>query len=84
MLAAPVPEASPAMLRFFATFPAPGTLAELKGVAVRTVYLEVRESNRAARTLYDADGFEPVGRRRRYYRSPVEDALVLKREIGPT
>lgn len=61
-----------------------GTLAELKAVAVRTVYLEVRESNRAARTLYDAYGFEPVGRRRGYYRSPVEDALVLKREIGPT
>lgn len=61
-----------------------GALAELKAAAVRTVYLEVRESNHAARTLYEAYGFESVGRRRGYYRSPVEDALVLKREIGPT
>ena len=61
-----------------------GALAELKAAMVRTVYLEVRESNRAARTLYEAYGFESVGRRRGYYRSPVEDALVLKREVGPT
>jgi ribosomal-protein-alanine N-acetyltransferase len=61
-----------------------GVLAELRAAAVRTVYLEVRESNRAARTLYEAYGFASVGRRRGYYRSPVEDALVLRREIGPT
>jgi ribosomal-protein-alanine N-acetyltransferase len=58
-------------------------LTELQAAGARTVYLEVRESNRAARTLYEAYGFEPVGRRRGYYRSPVEDALVLRREIGP-
>jgi ribosomal-protein-alanine acetyltransferase len=61
-----------------------GVLAELRAAAVRTVYHEVRESNRAARTLYEANGFASVGRRRGYYRSPVEDALVLRREIGPT
>ena len=61
-----------------------GALAELRAAAVRTVYLEVRESNRAARALYETNGFEAVGRRRGYYRSPVEDALVLRREIGPT
>jgi len=59
-------------------------IAELREAAVRTIYLEVRESNLAARTLYEANGFESVGRRRGYYRSPVEDALVLRREIGPT
>jgi [ribosomal protein S18]-alanine N-acetyltransferase len=59
-------------------------VAELGTAAVRTVYLEVRESNQAARTLYESNGFESVGRRRGYYRSPVEDALVLRREIGPT
>jgi [ribosomal protein S18]-alanine N-acetyltransferase len=59
-------------------------IAELRQAAVRTIYLEVRESNLAARTLYEANGFESVGRRRGYYRSPVEDALVLRREIGPT
>ena len=59
-------------------------LTELGEAGVRTVYLEVRESNQAARTLYEANGFGSVGRRRGYYRQPVEDALVLTREIGPT
>ena len=61
-----------------------GALAELRAAAVRTVYLEVRESNQGARTLYEAYGFESVGRRRGYYRSPVEDALVLRHEFDPT
>ena len=43
------------------------------------VWLEVRVSNQAAKRLYDSRGFEPIGRRRGYYRSPVEDALVLRR-----
>ena len=59
-------------------------LAELEHAGAKTVFLEVRESNRAARTLYESKGFESIGRRRAYYRQPVEDALVLKREIGPT
>jgi ribosomal-protein-alanine N-acetyltransferase len=59
-------------------------LDELAAAGVRALYLEVRESNRAARTLYDAHGFGSVGRRRGYYRAPLEDALVLRREIGPT
>ena len=59
-------------------------LAELADGGVRTLYLEVRESNQAARMLYDAYGFDSIGRRRGYYREPIEDALVLKREIGPT
>jgi ribosomal-protein-alanine N-acetyltransferase len=42
------------------------------------LYLEVRDSNDAARALYAAHGFLEVGRRRRYYRKPVEDALVLR------
>lgn len=45
---------------------------------VRDLYLQVRESNDAARHLYATAGFEPVGRRRSYYRSPKEDALVLR------
>jgi [ribosomal protein S18]-alanine N-acetyltransferase len=56
--------------------------AELVGAGVRTLYLEVRESNAAARTLYETNGFRSVGRRRGYYRQPVEDALLLRREIG--
>jgi ribosomal-protein-alanine N-acetyltransferase len=47
--------------------------------AVRTVYLEVRASNHQARALYDSRGFTEVGRRKAYYRRPVEDAVVLRR-----
>lgn len=46
-----------------------------------TMHLEVRESNQAARALYASRGFERVGRRRRYYREPVEDALVLRARL---
>ena len=59
-------------------------LDELTGVGVRAVHLEVRESNLAARTLYEASGFRAVGRRRGYYRQPTEDALLLRRDHGPT
>jgi len=44
------------------------------------VYLEVRESNAPARALYAAHGFKEVGRRKQYYRRPVEDAIVLRRD----
>ena len=50
-----------------------------KREGVRQVYLEVRESNAAARALYGAHGFAEVGRRRAYYQRPVEDALILQR-----
>jgi len=39
--------------------------------------LEVRDGNEAAQALYRKCGFEVVGRRRRYYRAPVEDALIM-------
>jgi ribosomal-protein-alanine N-acetyltransferase len=45
------------------------------------VYLEVRESNERARALYSTSGFEEVGRRKGYYRRPVEDAIMLRRMI---
>jgi [ribosomal protein S18]-alanine N-acetyltransferase len=43
------------------------------------VWLEVRVSNEPALRLYQSRQFEPIGRRKGYYRSPVEDALVLRR-----
>ena len=48
---------------------------------VRSVFLEVRESNAAAREFYAGLLFSEVGRRRNYYREPVEDALVLSRQL---
>lgn len=38
--------------------------------------LEVRESNLAARRLYESLGFVPCGKRRTFYRAPTEDAVV--------
>lgn len=51
--------------------------AELAG-AVR-IFLEVRESNRAAERFYARHGFQVAGRRSGYYTAPSEDALVLAR-----
>ena len=42
------------------------------------VFLEVRESNRAAITFYESLGFRQVGKRPCYYQNPVEAALLLK------
>jgi ribosomal-protein-alanine N-acetyltransferase len=45
------------------------------------VFLEVRESNLSAQSLYLGYGFRPVGQRAAYYRNPKEDALVLRLEM---
>lgn len=45
------------------------------------VFLEVRISNRAARRLYESEGFEPVGQVKQYYRHPTEDAVVMCRAV---
>jgi ribosomal-protein-alanine acetyltransferase len=49
---------------------------------VQSVFLEVRESNGAARAFYAGLEFTQVGRRRSYYREPTEDALVLSRALA--
>lgn len=56
-----------------------GELLELvRSRGGKSVFLEVRESNRAARFLYEKWAFIEVGRRKMYYQNPAEDALVLK------
>ena len=55
-------------------------VAERSGV--RTVYLEVRESNEGALRLYGGRGFEEIGVRKQYYDRPREDARVLKLALG--
>ena len=42
-------------------------------------YLEVRESNEAAKALYFKHGFTTYGKRKNYYRNPTEDALLLSK-----
>jgi ribosomal-protein-alanine N-acetyltransferase len=56
-------------------------LAALTEAGSRRVWLEVRESNEAAQALYLKRGFSSAGRRKKYYKSPVEDALVLQLDL---
>jgi [ribosomal protein S18]-alanine N-acetyltransferase len=44
-------------------------------------FLEVRESNLIAQRLYEDVNFHAVGRRRNYYSSPTEDALVMRCDL---
>jgi ribosomal-protein-alanine N-acetyltransferase len=53
-------------------------LDEARRHGVEEVFLEVRDSNTRARQLYESRGFAEVGRRRRYYRRPAEDAVILR------
>lgn len=50
-------------------------LQEALSRGAEQVFLEVRDSNRAARALYERYGFKKIGRRKNYYYH--EDALVM-------
>jgi len=56
-------------------------LGSLRAQGATVVKLEVRESNAAARSLYDGEGFEPLRRLPNYYRDG-EDALVLVVDVA--
>ena len=57
-------------------------LEQAREAGVTSVLLEVRQSNPAARRLYEKLGFSEIGRRPGYYREPPEDALILKISIA--
>jgi ribosomal-protein-alanine N-acetyltransferase len=42
----------------------------------------VRSSNEQAIGFYSVCGFRVSGRRKRYYRDPVEDALLMEHSLG--
>lgn len=42
-------------------------------------FLEVRESNSAAISLYEKNGFKQISVRKNFYEHPVENALVMSR-----
>lgn len=52
-------------------------LAQASRQGAKTASLEVRVSNLTAQAFYRRFGFTVVGRRRRYYTEPVEDALIM-------
>ena len=53
-------------------------VVRLAGATAAAVLLEVRESNLAARQLYEKLGFVEVGRRTGYYHDPPEDGLLFR------
>ncbi|MCL1980088.1 MAG: ribosomal protein S18-alanine N-acetyltransferase, partial [Proteobacteria bacterium] len=58
-------------------------MAGLADQGCTVCFLEVRASNIAALHLYARTGFVQTGTRKHYYSQPVEDALLLTREIVP-
>lgn len=60
-------------------------LGHLAARGVRTIFLEVEESNRPALRLYERAGFVVVGRRERYYREASgeqSNALLMRRDLS--
>ena len=45
------------------------------------LFLEVRASNEGAAALYRKLGYREAGRRKNYYLSPKEDAIIMKLEL---
>lgn len=54
----------------------------LKERNVTQIFLEVRESNEAARELYRLCGYSDVGMRKNFYNKPTENAIVMKLDIN--
>lgn len=53
----------------------------LNAKGVQDAFLEVREKNEAAISLYESYGYENVGVRANFYHNPVEDAYILKKDL---
>ena len=53
-------------------------LHHIRGSGATWAFLEVRESNVAARALYEIWAFIEAGRRKGYYQDPPEDAMIFK------
>lgn len=51
-------------------------LSLARGQQAVSIFLEVRESNHAARRLFEQSGFIACGRRAKYYCNPEEDAVI--------
>ena len=60
-------------------------LTELESVCgsegIKKILLDVRSGNSAARALYANAGFKEDGIRQRFYEDPVEDAILMSREL---
>ena len=56
-------------------------LKQFQEQSVTRAFLEVRDSNAAAIAFYRKHGFVPIGRRKAYYSSPPEDALLMEKKV---
>ena len=56
-------------------------LERAEALELSFVTLEVRESNAPAIALYSGFGFLPVGKRKKYYERPTEDAILMTKTI---
>lgn len=54
---------------------------DCKARNVQSIFLEVRESNAAAIAMYEQFGFIKISTRKKYYDSPVEDGLVMQKQL---
>lgn len=57
-------------------------LDEFRARGASRVFLEVRESNLAARAFYAKHGFSQAGKRLNYYRKPEEAAIVMEMKLA--
>lgn len=69
--------------RGIASFMLTELVATARELGCPDVLLEVRQSNEAAQRLYARHGFVSIGRRRRYYQAPPEDAVVMRLTLRP-
>ena len=53
-------------------------LAWSREAGAREIFLDVRPSNEGAIGLYESRGFVEIGRRPRYFRNPVEEAVEMR------
>ena len=47
----------------------------------KEIFLEVRKSNHRAQAFYKKEKMAVIAERKSYYHDPVEDAIIMKREI---
>lgn len=57
-------------------------LNRIRNELATAVFLEVRESNLAARALYEKWAFVESGRRSQYYQHPQEDAILYRLDFA--
>lgn len=53
----------------------------LAAKSIKQIFLEVRSANTSARALYQQFGWAEQGKRKKYYKNPVDDAVLLVRSL---